>query len=417
MNVPQIAATPNAAPPEPEATHAARRAADAKRTHGARRPQGEKPADAHAHERFEVPEDPPDKPPRPSGARDDGADLDHDAKRASAPEAPRAEDIAAWMLSALTQITPPAEAPHVDVTDPHATLDTPATPSPDPDISSGAGLRSERGAASPRATAQEAALERDPSSVDADAEPPASDVSDASAKPHTPARDAPALTRASTQIDASKLSATLTAKAQEAAPRDDVRPATAALREDAASSELASASLSAPGSPWASAAATPSTRLTDNGLTAVNGPTQAPDASPDPLRERLMSAQTSAINQRTIERAAHGEVVIPELGRVSVTARSEREAVTIEVRAAQAATAQVLHAHAGAIAADVRAADIPVASLSFDGAGTWTSADAHASSHDGAREREARGSERDEAAATTREATRARPSGRVRIVL
>lgn len=423
MNVPQIALSPNTASPEPGRAHDTKGTSDARRSPSAKRateqrrpPDAKRASEAHERESFEVPEEPSEKPLRESGSRDEAVDLDDDARRAAAPEAPRAEDIAAWMLSAFMQIAPPAPAQHVDITSPDATLDTPSAPSPDHEASRGADLGPERSMKSAAQTSPERPLEGDATDNDLNADAPAID---ASAKEHTPARESPPAARATTaQIDPSKVSATLAAKAHESARGDDLaRPGASAARQETASSELASASLSAPGSPWAASLATPSARLTDSGLTAVNGPTQAPAAENDPLRARLMSAQTSAINQRAIENAAHGEVVIPELGRVTVSARSEREAVTVEVRAAQAATAHALHAHANAIAADVRAADIPLTSLSFEGAGTWTSADARGSSRDGARDHDTHGDERDDVVTPTREATRARSSGRVRIVL
>ena len=124
------------------------------------------------------------------------------------------------------------------------------------------------------------------------------------------------------------------------------------------------------------------------------------------------------MNQRAIEGAARGEVVLPELGRVEVSARNERDAVAVEVRAAHATTAHTLFAHAPAIAAEVRAADIPVSSVAFHGAGTWTpSSNAQTSSREQHREPEARYESRDEAPSQTAEPARPRNPSRVRIVL
>ena len=116
-------------------------------------------------------------------------------------------------------------------------------------------------------------------------------------------------------------------------------------------------------------------RQSDNGLTPVNDPAQA--AATD-LREvpgeRLRDALASSVNQRVL-RSASGEVSLPDLGRVTVRAHTANDAVTVEVQASVPATAQLLHARADAIAADVRAADVPLGSMTFEGSGTWTGRD------------------------------------------
>ncbi|MDP3218398.1 MAG: hypothetical protein Q8S73_30115, partial [Deltaproteobacteria bacterium] len=161
---------------------------------------------------------------------------------------------------------------------------------------------------------------------------------------------------------------------------------------------------------------TVSQRQSDNGLTPVKTSAPAvPLESGDPLRARLQDALRSSINQRVMHESASGEVVLPGLGRVAVSARTADAAVAVEVHAAQAATARLLHASAGEIAADVIAADIPLSTLSFGGAGSWSQADAHAppSERDGA----LRGGATDESATAAPPRASGAPAGRVRIVL
>lgn len=161
---------------------------------------------------------------------------------------------------------------------------------------------------------------------------------------------------------------------------------------------------------------TVSQRQSDNGLTPVKASAPgAPLEGADPLRARLQDALRSSINQRVMQESASGEVVLPGLGRVAVSARTADAAVAVEVHAAQAATARLLHASAGEIAADVIAADIPLSTLSFGGAGSWSQADPHAPppERDGALP----GVATDEAAPSARSGAAAVPAGRVRIVL
>ena len=160
---------------------------------------------------------------------------------------------------------------------------------------------------------------------------------------------------------------------------------------------------------------TVSQRQTDNGLTPVNA--SAPGALPegsDPLRTRLQDALRSSVHQRVLQQAASGEVVLPGLGRVAVSAHAEDASVAVEVHAAQAATARLLHASAGEIAADVLAAEIPLSTLSFAGAGTWSQSDAHAPPP----ERDTqRGGTPEETSTTPSARAIPTPAGRVRIVL
>lgn len=160
---------------------------------------------------------------------------------------------------------------------------------------------------------------------------------------------------------------------------------------------------------------TVSQRQSDNGLTPIKA--SAPGAlleGGDPLRARLQDALRSSINQRVMQESASGEVLLPGLGRVAVSARTTDAVVAVEVHAAQAATARLLHASAGEIAADVIAADIPLSTLSFGSAGSWSQADPHAPPSE--RDWAAPGSAKDEVAPAARPGA-AVPAGRVRIVL
>jgi len=154
-------------------------------------------------------------------------------------------------------------------------------------------------------------------------------------------------------------------------------------------------------------------RLSDNGLTPVN----ATASADDPLRARLQDALTSSIHQRTLQQAASGEVVVPGLGRVAVSARADDTSVAVEVHAAQAETARALHASAGAIAADVLAADIPLSTLSFTGAGTWSRPDGNAPGGDRPEAHARRDAPADAASSATPARAPTAPRGRVRIVL
>lgn len=159
----------------------------------------------------------------------------------------------------------------------------------------------------------------------------------------------------------------------------------------------------------------------DNALTPASATAPTVDAaSADALRGRLLDAQSSAMNLRAIEGAAHGELVLPELGRVSVKARpTANRSVEIEVTAAQAATAHMLQAHASALVDEVRAADIAVASLSVTHAEGGAAMDPNGSQHAGSHERReghvAQG--RDEVRDARATAVRTGAGARVRIVL
>lgn len=152
-------------------------------------------------------------------------------------------------------------------------------------------------------------------------------------------------------------------------------------------------------------------------LTSVRSLT--PDASaPDAAaaaeaRARLQDAVTSSVHQRTLRDVARGELTVPGLGHVAVTAHASRDLVDVEIRAAQASTAHALHAQAEALAADIRAADITVSRLAFEGAGTWTPSQDPSTAHREGTGDRSRGEPSSPVSTLDRPASR----GRVRFVL
>lgn len=197
------------------------------------------------------------------------------------------------------------------------------------------------------------------------------------------------------------------AVAPKGSPSDPALPEARAKGEAPAASSLPTVTGALP---------TESQRQSDNGLTPVKG--SAPATLPEgdsPLRSRLQDALRSSVHQRVLQQPASGEVVLPGLGRVAVTARAADSAVAVEVNAAQSATAQLLHASAGDIAADVLSAEIPLSTLTFSGAGTWTRSDGHAPPSE--RDPAARAAATNEPAATPSGSALPVAPGRVRIVL
>ena len=163
--------------------------------------------------------------------------------------------------------------------------------------------------------------------------------------------------------------------------------------------------------------ATPALSRGADSLTSVRSLTPGDSASDAAAaaaaRARLQDAVTSSVHQRTLRDVAHGELTLPGLGHVAVTAHASRDIVDVEIRAAQASTAHALHAQADALAADIRAADITVSRLAFEGAGTWTpSHDTSTAHRDGTGERP-----RGEPSSPGPIPDRAVPRGRVRFVL
>lgn len=122
-------------------------------------------------------------------------------------------------------------------------------------------------------------------------------------------------------------------------------------------------------------------------------------------------AAAVAVSRMTLQRAAHAEVEIPELGRIAVTARTREREVDVTV-SASAQSLDVLRAAGGELSASLREASIPLGSLHIgaDGAGggAW-----HSHSGDAERRRDRAGEQPEQA----NPAPGAAPSRRVRIVL
>jgi hypothetical protein len=107
-----------------------------------------------------------------------------------------------------------------------------------------------------------------------------------------------------------------------------------------------------------------------NALTLVTpvtpGPTAGVAAAPTPsTSDRLREAFASVANQSVIRGAASGEVVLPELGRVAVHARSNGSTVEIDVTADRGDTRAELRVHSGAIETDLAKVDVQVGRLAI----------------------------------------------------
>ena len=307
----------------------------------------------------------------PVKARRDDDEEDRDDRDDDRPRATdeRSAQLSAWMLQMLTPgATGLAGASTgVDITDPAARFTDPTE-----------GLQAQQkpaeGAAlgrTPQGVALQAMIAQDPATQEAAGnEPPTRPVVDE--------------VRRAAEPDPAALAERARSLAAMSAKTASAEPAAAAVEPVKVVSEsLISPALSAPDPAWAAHMTPGRGAKGDNALTTVNTPTQGMiDEAADAQRARLQDAFSSSMHQRAFMSPARGEVDLPELGRVSVSALTENNAVAIEVTASQSATAHALHAQAGAIAADVRAADIPVASLFFTGAGGWTPSDANPSGRD-----------------------------------
>lgn len=384
----------------------------------AQRPQG-----ANREPVFTVPMEPPAEPvvqqkvqphrneasaPRKARAqRDDEpvkARRDDEEEDSDDEDRPRATDersaqLSAWMIQMLT---PGAQSPMVastgvDVTDPAARFADPvealrAQPESTEGVVPGR---------SPQGVALQAMIAQDPATQEAAGEEP-------------PSRPAVDEVRRSAEPDPTALAERARSLAAMSAKAESAEPAAAVEPVRVASESLINPALSAPDPAWAAHITPGRSAKSDNALTTVNTPTQGMiDEAADAQRARLQDAFSSSMHQRAFMSPARGELDLHELGRVSVSALTEHNAVAIEVTASQAATAHALHAQASAIAADVRAADIPVASLFFTGVGGWTPSDANPSGRDAGGHGDPAGS--DEPTAQNPSAGPA--SRRVRIVL
>ncbi len=395
-------------------------------TPAAQRLEAPRPQGASRELVFTVPTDPPAEPvaqqkvqphredrpaPRKArGQRDDEPvkarrdDDEEDREDRDDDDRPRATDersaqLSAWMLQMLTPGAqgPAAASKGVDITDPAARFADPAE-----------GLQAQQKTAegappgrTPQGVALQALIAQDPATQEAVGEEP-------------PTRPAVDEVRRAAEPDPAALAERARSLAAMSAKTSSVEPTAAAVEPvKAASESLISPALAAPDPAWAAHMTPGRGAKSDSALTTVNTPTQGMiDEAADAQRARLQDAFSSSMHQRAFMSPARGEVDLHELGRVSVSALTENNAVAIEVTASQAATAHALHAQAGAIAADVRAADIHVASLFFTGAGGWTPSDASPSGRDGSHGGPVEG---DEAAAPN--PTVGSGSRRVRIVL
>jgi hypothetical protein len=126
-------------------------------------------------------------------------------------------------------------------------------------------------------------------------------------------------------------------------------------------------------------------------------------------------AFASAPNLDVIRRAAYAEVFLPDLGRVSVSAHAHDGGVDVRVAASGSAASNALLPHEAAMAADVRAAHLPLRSLEI----SWAAADGSAGQQpNGEKHAPARAPEgEDPAASDAPSSSTATKQRRVRIVL
>jgi hypothetical protein len=152
--------------------------------------------------------------------------------------------------------------------------------------------------------------------------------------------------------------------------------------------------------------------------------TQPPPRPADGLTaDRLSSTDTgaSAVNRAVLRQTARADVVVGSLGRISVTATSQGTgSLAVQISTNRDSTADSLAPHVAAIAADVRAASIPldhVELVSPSPSGILGKADYSGSSgrEGGDRPEQRRGA--NEASPDPASAPRARSGARVRIVL
>lgn len=388
-----------------------------------------RPTDAKG-ETFTVPEEDTGEQAGATASREEGPDAPTEDPAKSAPT----PDVSAWMLAMLVPTAPtPAAleppAPPPDLTAPSATLAPVVQVAPqDPSTVAASSL------ASPEATAK---------SADAPAitEPATTSAKTSAATPEKSPTAAPATKPAARPDNVQTPSATPIVRdrtiAENAAPQavspPRVTPPTARAKSPRATPEKAPATATreplapppharveappvVPGAPWVQPSV--ETTRSDNALTSVSAPTPAltPEGA-DPVRSRLQGALTTSMNQRALQGAARAEVVLPDLGRVAVQARTEHGSVEIAVQASQAATSQALHARAEQIAADVRAADIPVSRMSFESAGTWTPSHTDTAPREQSSDTGGSRQERDASPAPRVQGANGVRPGRVRIVL
>jgi hypothetical protein len=104
-------------------------------------------------------------------------------------------------------------------------------------------------------------------------------------------------------------------------------------------------------------------------MTPVTVPSPTAPATIDAGRTRLLEIVASAVNHGVMQRAATGTVDVPGWGRVAV--RAERVGASVDVRIASddVGTHAVLHGAQGALAVDLRKAEIPLGHLRFEHAG------------------------------------------------
>jgi hypothetical protein len=100
-------------------------------------------------------------------------------------------------------------------------------------------------------------------------------------------------------------------------------------------------------------------------LTPVS-PSTSVAAAAGEARSQAIASMVSAANHAVIQRVATGSVDVPELGRIAVRAATLGGGVDVDVVSDRPETRAILHASAGALAADLKHAEVPLRQLRFD---------------------------------------------------
>jgi hypothetical protein len=152
-------------------------------------------------------------------------------------------------------------------------------------------------------------------------------------------------------------------------------------------------------------------------VTVVNGPSSpAAATTPDASAPAPHAAAASVANQAVLRRVASGEIQDPELGRVAVRAAGSNASIDVAVSVDRADTHFALHSSSGAMAADLRQAEVPLGQLRLERSQA-TLADTAGNGHGAFAQDTPRDSHSSPEAEEADDTTPAATAGRVRIVL
>jgi hypothetical protein len=150
-------------------------------------------------------------------------------------------------------------------------------------------------------------------------------------------------------------------------------------------------------------------------VTVVNG-SSTPATATTPDAPAAHAAAASVANQAVLRRVATGEIQDPELGRVAVRAAGSSAAIDVAVSVDRADMHLALHSSSGAMAADLRQADVPLGHLRFERSQS-TLTDTTGNGQGAFAQNTPRDSHSSSEAEETDDTTPAPTAGRVRIVL